>query len=142
MITYDAKITKDRDQKWLVEFPDLPGCLTEGKSLGQAQENALEALNGYLEARCDRNLDFAEPKLRKGKNFFRIPVRINTEFAILLRQLRKFKKLTQTEVAKRLGISQQAYAKLETPAISNPSLDTIQRVSKTLNFEIAFNWEA
>ena len=51
---YFAKIMKLGKEEYLVEFPGLSGCLTEGRSLDEAKENASEALNGWLAARCDR----------------------------------------------------------------------------------------
>jgi transcriptional regulator with XRE-family HTH domain len=64
-----------------------------------------------------------------------IPVDIKIAFAIHLRRLRMKKGLTQNDVAKRLGISQQAYAKLEIPDC-NPSLETIKRLSDALHVNI------
>ena len=36
-----------------VEFPDLPGCVSEGASLAQAAAEAADALGGYLCAMID-----------------------------------------------------------------------------------------
>jgi predicted RNase H-like HicB family nuclease/DNA-binding XRE family transcriptional regulator len=135
MIHYLAKIEKQSDGNYLVEFPELEGCLTEGKNLQSALENAKEALDGYLASQCDRNLNLPKPKAHKGKHFHAIPVDLRVAFAIHLRQLRMKKGLTQGEVAKKLGVSQQSYAKLETPNC-NPSLDTIKRLSDALDVEI------
>ena len=45
--SYYARITKQRGGGYLVEFPDLSGCLTEGKDLKTALANAREALSGW-----------------------------------------------------------------------------------------------
>jgi len=42
--TYD-----DADRVWLVEFPGLVGCHTYGETLDEAQSNALEALQVWLD---------------------------------------------------------------------------------------------
>jgi predicted RNase H-like HicB family nuclease len=48
ILQYPAKIKYlAEDKAYLVEFPDLPGCLTEGKTLEEAAQNAKEALTGY-----------------------------------------------------------------------------------------------
>ena len=135
MMIYYAKITKQH-RTYLVEFPDAPGCLTEGNNLNNAKANAIEALEGWLEARCDHNLDIPEPKKRTGRYHYSVQVSVQLEFAIALRKLRKRRKLTQSQVAKKLGISQQAYAKLETPIKSNPSLSTIQRLADALDADV------
>ena len=33
---------------YVVEFPDLPGCVTEGKNLEDAYENATDAASGWI----------------------------------------------------------------------------------------------
>jgi len=136
MMQYFAKIERQRDGNFLVEFPGLAGCLTEGKSLEQAKSNAFEALNGWLAANCDRDLNIPRAKERRGKNYFPIEVDVSVEFVICLRSLRKNRGMSQADVAKKLGISQQAYAKLETPEKANPSLNTVKRLSEALNAEI------
>lgn len=45
-------------------------------------------------------------------------------------------------VSKLLGISQQAYAKLESPLKTNPSLVTIQKLSEALEVDFIFNLAA
>lgn len=137
MTNYTAKIVKEDNDNYLVEFPDLEGCLTEGETLQEALSNAKEALDGWLAASCDRDLKIPEPKFNKtGKNYFLIPVDIKIEFAIKLRRIRKKRGLSQSEVARLLGISQQAYAKFESPDSTNPSLNTIQKLSDALDIEI------
>ena len=137
---YFAKITKQKDKKYLVEFPELEGCFTEGDSLEDALNNAQEVLDGWLASLCDHHLNIPEPKTRKGRNFHPIAVNVNIEFVISLRRLRKKKRLSQLQVAKRLGISQQAYARLETPFKSNPSLNTIEKISKAFDVALSLNW--
>jgi len=132
---YFAKITRQKDKSYLVRFPDLPGCLSEGESLIKALKNAKEALNGWLAANCDRDLNIPPAKTKKGKSHYPIFVNLSTTFCIYLRQFRKKNHLSQAQAAKKLKISQQAYAKLELPLIANPSLKTIQNISKFLNLE-------
>ena len=61
-------------------------------------------------------------------NRYPIEVDVKVGFAVKLHILRKKKRLTQGQVAKKLGVSQQAYAKLENPDTANPSLATIQKI--------------
>lgn len=58
-----------------------------------------------------------------------------------LKQIRSKQKLTQKQVALRLGISQQAYCEFE-KGKSNPSLETAKKISDLFNKsieEIFFN---
>ena len=41
---YFALVTKEEDSDWNVVFPDLPGCVTAGRSLDEAVTFAEEAL--------------------------------------------------------------------------------------------------
>lgn len=48
LLTYPAIFTFEDDQYW-VEFIDLKGCFSDGKTLSQAMENSKEAMGLYLE---------------------------------------------------------------------------------------------
>ena len=129
---YYAKIKKQKENKYLVEFPDLKECLTE-------RDTFFEALDGWLASNCDRKLAIPDPKIRKSKNYHAIEVSLYVAFSIILRKARKKKNLSQAQVAKFMGISQQAYAKLEMPHKTNPSLTTIQKLSEALNINFEMN---
>lgn len=48
MITYIATIHKDNDSDYGVQFYDLPGCISVGKTIEEAKKMATEALNGHI----------------------------------------------------------------------------------------------
>ena len=48
LLTYPAIFTLENDEYW-VEFVDLKGCFTDGKTLAEAMENAKEAMGLFLE---------------------------------------------------------------------------------------------
>ncbi|WP_165071018.1 type II toxin-antitoxin system HicB family antitoxin [Desulfovibrio sp. ZJ200] len=52
---------KDRPGAYCVDFPDLPGCFTDGDSLSQALSNARECLTGYLKACGKEGEDIPAP---------------------------------------------------------------------------------
>lgn len=58
---------------------------------------------------------------------------------LLLRRERANAGLTQTELARRAGVTQQAIAKLEHPN-ANPTIETLERVAAALHIrvEVAF----
>ncbi len=137
MISYPAKIKYIKEDKsYLVEFSDLPGCLTEGDSLEEAKHNAKEALTGYLSSIFERNFKIPEPSKIKGKNFYLIEPEPEVTIPIILRKLREKKKLTQGDIAKVLGISYQAYQRLEKPGKSNPTLKTLERLAKVFDKDL------
>lgn len=49
------------DGGFWVEFPDLPGCMTEGKDIAEAVVEASSALGGYLCSLMDRGCEFPQP---------------------------------------------------------------------------------
>lgn len=48
MASYIAYLRKDRKSDYGVEFPDLPGCISAGKTLEEAKAMAAEALTGHV----------------------------------------------------------------------------------------------
>lgn len=48
MVSYIAYVRKDADSDYGVEFPDVPGCVTAGRTLDEARAMAAEALAGHL----------------------------------------------------------------------------------------------
>jgi predicted RNase H-like HicB family nuclease len=57
---YPSVFHKDEDSYW-VEFPDLPGCLTDGQTLDEAMKNAEEVLGVYIATRLEDDLEIAPP---------------------------------------------------------------------------------
>ena len=48
-VSYPAILRKTPDSDWGVEFPDVPGCVSAGKTREEALVAAQEALQGHLE---------------------------------------------------------------------------------------------
>jgi predicted RNase H-like HicB family nuclease len=48
MVSYVAYLRKDKDSDYGIEFPDLPGCISAGRSLEEAKAMAVEALAGHV----------------------------------------------------------------------------------------------
>lgn len=137
ILCYPAKIKHiAEDRSYLVEFPDLPGCLTEGETLEEAKDNAKEALTGWLASVFDRDLKIPSPSNIKGKGVYYIEPEPEVSVPIVLRSLRETRKLTQGDIAKVLGISYQAYQRLERPGKSNPTLKTLERLAKVFDKDL------
>jgi antitoxin HicB len=43
-------IEQDEDGVFVAQCPTLPGCISQGKTRQEAQENIKEAITGYLES--------------------------------------------------------------------------------------------
>ncbi|MDO5378463.1 MAG: type II toxin-antitoxin system HicB family antitoxin [Clostridia bacterium] len=57
---YPAVFHYEENGYW-VEFPDLPGCLSEGEDAAQALAQASSALGGYLCSLLDRGMELPQP---------------------------------------------------------------------------------
>lgn len=55
---YPAVFHPNEDGTFTVTYPDLPGCISEGKSLGNAMYMAQSALTQWLEYLTDKKISF------------------------------------------------------------------------------------
>ena len=133
-LLYPATITHDsEDNSYLVEFADLPGCITEGETLEEALRNGREALTGYLSSLFERNLQIPPPSTVCEIDCYLIEPEPDVAIPIMLRNLRDTNKLTQSDVAKVIGVSYQAYQRLEKPGKSNPTVKTLDRLARVFH---------
>lgn len=72
--TYTAVFEPDEDGGFVVTVPVLPGCVTYGKTLAEAEEMAEEAITGFIETLRelgeDVPVEHGEPEIRQ----IRIPL--------------------------------------------------------------------
>lgn len=52
MITLD----RDEDGVWIAECPSIPGCVSQGATRDEAEQNIKEAIAGCLEVRAEQGL--------------------------------------------------------------------------------------
>jgi antitoxin HicB len=123
---YHFKVRPEKKGFW-AECVELKGCVTQGDSKKSLLENALEALNLYLDEPENSKVIFPEPRaLIRGKDVIRVGVNPKIAFAMILRQERVRNHLTQNQVAKKLGFKNPySYQRLENSKTANPSLLTI-----------------
>jgi DNA-binding XRE family transcriptional regulator len=65
---------------------------------------------------------------------------LRQQLCLELRQLRTSAPVSQAELARRIGTSQPAIARLEA-GLADPKLSTIARYAAALGFELHFNWQ-
>ena len=128
---YHCAIEKEGDE-YIAQFPDMPNIVTCGFSHEEALAMAKEALDGVLAADVARGLDAPPPAFVGG-----YPVAVASHIAIAL-QLRALRgSQSQTEVAKKLGLSYQAYQRLENPRRANPTLKTLEKIAGVFGKELS-----
>lgn len=129
-MTYTA-IIKKSEGAYMVSFPDLPQVHTYGENIEEALKNAREALNGCLESDFERGFRLPISTKKTHKNGHPVEVEPHIFLAYQLRKIRNG--LSQSEIARKLGISYQAYQKLENPRKCNPTIQTLAKISAVLN---------
>ena len=126
---YHFKIHKEPDGYW-AECVELEGCVTQGDSFNELQKNMEEALNLYLDEPDNSDVTFPMPN-KEVKGGVEVPVLPKIAFALMMRILRKQKGLTQSEIAKLLGMNNiYSYQRLERSKQANPSLTTLAKIKK------------
>lgn len=54
--TIGITVDRDEDGVWIVECPTIPGCVSQGKTKGEALDNIKEAIALCLEVRAEKGL--------------------------------------------------------------------------------------
>lgn len=50
-MNFNLSIETDEDGVWIVEWPSIPGCVSQGKTAEEALENVKDAIRLCLEVR-------------------------------------------------------------------------------------------
>ncbi|WP_442499200.1 type II toxin-antitoxin system HicB family antitoxin [Methylobacter sp. sgz302048] len=54
----------EQDQSYIVEVPELPGCMADGNSYQEAVRNAEQVINEWMETAKELGRSIPEPKGR------------------------------------------------------------------------------
>lgn len=140
---YYAIIFYERESRTFgVRFPDHPGIVTYGHSFEESVDMAQEALAAALETGFDRQQQLPEchrPKAKRGRRVVFIPIEPEIRMAYVLRRWREGAGLSQKQLSQRLGISFQAYQRMERPGRSNLTVSTLQRIARALNKKLVLD---
>ena len=131
-VRYHARIQRE-GRRWTAVFVDAPGCATQALSRVKVIAAAREALEGWIEAHLVDGR--APPRPFEHRRAEAIAVEPQLAVAVSLRWARQDVGLTQAELARRVGVSQQQVAKLERPG-ANPSIATLRRVADALGLRL------
>lgn len=126
------------DGDYIVSFPEFPNINTFGETKEEALCMASEALNVCLEVDFDRGFSLPAQKIHRGKNMYPIQVLTHIAVAYTLRSLRE--NTSQKLIANSLGITYQAYQKLENPRKCNPTIKTLEKIGRKLGKQITVSF--
>lgn len=136
---YQAIITKE-GHATLAHFPDCPGCQTQADPGEDIYSLAQEALEGWLEAHLVQGQIPPLPSLKKhrlpaGSRSTEILISPSLAVRIQLRVARSQAGLSQGALARKVGVTQQQIAALESPD-ANLTLSTLLKVVEALGHEL------
>ncbi|MFH1017126.1 MAG: type II toxin-antitoxin system HicB family antitoxin [Pseudomonadota bacterium] len=135
MIAYPAIFHRQKHGFW-VEFPDLPGCLTEGRSFEDARRMAKEALSGVLGVRLEYDEPIRKASKVAGRNVVWIEPDLNVGVALSLRQYRKRRGQTMRDLARKMNVAVGEVQRLEDPRRSNPTVAKLVQICRALEIEV------
>ena len=119
-------------EEYIAQFPDMPNIMTCGFSHEEALTMAKDALDGVLSVDIAQGKDIPGPRFAGG---YPVPVANHIAIALQLRALRGNQ--SQTEIARKLGLSYQAYQRLENPKRANPTLKTLEKIAGAFGKELS-----
>jgi antitoxin HicB len=139
-ISYPANFEDDEDGFVFVQFPDVPGCATNGKGRAEAYEMAQDALgimlDGYIWAHA------ALPR-RSRPSMEQVVVELSaldsSKLALCLEMAKA--KLTKTELAARLGVDEKEARRILAVG-HNTKLDTLEAAFRALGRKLTIQVEA
>lgn len=97
MYIYSAKITRENDNSWFLEFPAFEGVFADGKTKKQAINDGAEALKLTIAEYLDTGLKL--PRETKLVNDVVIAVDVNSDY------INKTKCMSVGEASKELGVT-------------------------------------
>lgn len=105
MITYPALFEPDTKKGgYVVTFPDLPGCITQGDSESEAREMAEDALTLMLNHFIGESGDIPRPSARRGKRYRHIAIPLMESAKLDLYLTFRASGMRKSEFARRIGI--------------------------------------
>lgn len=131
-----AVLRTKEDRITLAAFPDCPGCQTfaePGEDIRAAAEKA-DRMDRVHAGGAGHTVKPPSRRTPKGDILWvEVPPTLAT--ALSLRWARERAGLTQTQLARQTGVSQQAIAKLERPD-ANPTVGTLTKVARALGLKL------
>ncbi|HXH40648.1 MAG TPA: type II toxin-antitoxin system HicB family antitoxin [Thermoanaerobaculia bacterium] len=140
-LQYIAYVRKE-GRRYLIEFPDAPGCQTFADRDEDIYSNAKEAIEGWIEAHLVEGMDLPHLHRTPNANERRVHITISPKLVLALqfRSMRSARGWSQAEIAKRVGVSQQQIAKLEDPD-ANPTIETIMKVARAFDMDLLVSFK-
>jgi len=129
MLTYPAKLTPDGDG-YLVQFPDIPEALTQGRTREKTLDMAADALRTAMDFYFEDGRRVPMPsRVKRGQVAVELPPSVGAKVLLLNTMLEQ--RVTAAELARRLHTSPQSVNRLVTLGHAT-KIDTVATALKAL----------
>ena len=137
--SYRAIISRDRDGRILVRFPDLPGVATDGKDIAEAMLEAVDCLGSDLSIRMLQKEKIPVPSAAKrGQRPVPVPLWLAPSLALYLAM--REQGINNCELARRLGCRETVVRRMLDPN-HNTKPEKLQAALAALGKRIAITVE-
>lgn len=133
---YPSKFDLQDDGCYVVSFRDIPEALTQGYSLEEAKENALDSLITAFDFYFEDNRAIPMPsEALEGEYLIELPISVWSKVLLLNAMLEQH--VSQSELAKRLHRSRQEMQRI-IDLNHNTKIDTVVEALKQLGKQPVF----
>lgn len=133
---YPVNLSKAEEGGFLVEFPDIPEALTQGRTKQEALTNAFDALVTAFEFYFEDGDRIPEPGIPTG-DYIELPLSI--EAKVLMLNAFIDSNISQTDLADRMNVKKQEVTRLFDLKHST-KIDTIQKAVNSLGRRMALTY--
>ncbi len=134
---YPSKFDLQDDGCYVVSFRDIPEALTQGYSLEEAKENALDSLITAFDFYFEDNRAIPLPsEALEGEYLIELPISVWSKVLLLNAMLEQH--VSQSELAKRLHRSRQEMQRI-IDLNHNTKIDTVVEALKQLGKQPVFS---
>jgi antitoxin HicB len=132
---YVARLARE-GKRTLIDFPDCPGCQTFVEPRENALSMAREALEGWLELHLEDGEAPPRPRrIRATPRAVRVAIDPSLAVRLQIRWARQDAKLSQGDLAARVGVTRQQISLLESKG-GNLQVATLGRIAEALGLEL------
>ncbi len=133
---YPAKFEFQDDGCYVISFRDIPEALTQGFSLDESKEQALDSLITSLDFYFEDNREIPLPsKAQEGEYLIELPISVWSKVLLLNAMLEQH--VSQSELAKRLHKTRQEMQRI-IDLNHNTKIDTVVEALKQLGKQPMF----
>jgi antitoxin HicB len=139
-IAFRCRLQPDEDGGYVVTFPDLPFGVTQGETVAEALDEAVDCLETILAVLVDEGRDIPQPtKIKRGE--YLVSPSAVTAAQVALYSAMQRDRVTPKELAKRLRVPVAEVRQL-TNLANYPPLETIERALAALGHRLTVALDA